>query len=255
MPKYRDENEILNYIKSIQLAKYKALYYENEHKKKCMVTIRAKQINVVQIFIIRQFFLKKLSEYKSRKKDGDKTIKYFSVVELGDGWIDERFDEHLHFQLFYTHEAAIEKALQATIDAFGLLNTDITYADSQDKEFFYIMKDYLEFDVEKAKVMKARFPNQNLITSSHKEIPNGIVVKLYTILPKLMKKIWDKTDNRYIIIKSLVINKLVTFKKHLGTITMSTGIYIGTYLLRINKKKIKEKYTQEVSTYRYRKAA
>jgi len=74
-------NKRKKYNKRI-VAKYLALYTENSHKKKCLITLTPKDGKLQTTVKLRQEFLKKLNRYKNNLKDGDKSIQYFCNIEF-----------------------------------------------------------------------------------------------------------------------------------------------------------------------------
>jgi hypothetical protein len=191
------------------VAQYLALYTECIDLKKCMITLTPPDSKLSTLLDIRRFFFKKLNAYKRSKVYGDMSIKYFSNIEF-----TKLSSPHLHIQLYYTKKDSIEKAYKS-ITSSNYQNShanNITYAQDNSKSFNYVIKDYMEFDLQREQ-FKHKFKGINFTSSSHKSISNGVIKYLF-------KTLTFKTKNRYkeilfMIQKGLIVisNKLVNIKK------------------------------------------
>ena len=87
------------------------------------------------------------------------------------------------------------------------------YAKDHSKSFNYVIKDYMEFDLQR-ELFKHKFRGVNFITSSQKRLSNGVI-------KYLLKELKFKSKNRYkeileMLDKKLIIiskNNVVSFKK------------------------------------------
>jgi hypothetical protein len=208
----KKEKNFIDKIKSNNkkvIAQYLALYTECISLKKCLITLTPYDGKLSTTLEIRREFFKKLNTYKRTKTDGDLSIKYFSNIEF-----TKTSQPHLHIQLFYTNKVPIEKAYKA-MTCSNYQNTqanNINYANDNEKTFNYVIKDYMEFDLQREQ-FKHHFKGVNFTTSSQKSISNSIVKYLF-------KTLTFKTKNRYkeileMIDKGLIVisNKIVSIKK------------------------------------------
>ena len=189
------------------VAQYLALYTENSHLKKCMITLTPKDGLISTTLKMRKDFFKKLNRYKKNKKDGDTTIKYFSNVEF-----NEHYQSHLHIQIFYTSLKPIKKAFDSMIN-FINDNTNantIEIAKNHKLIFNYVIKDYRNTNLalERLKATKTI----QYITSSRKAITNKIIRYLFRTLDFKSKngynEILELIEQKKIeIIKGFVRNK------------------------------------------------
>lgn len=204
--KNKKEKNFIDKIKSNNkkvIAQYLALYTECISLKKCLVTLTPHDGKLSTTLEIRREFFKKLNTYKRTKTDGDLSIKYFSNIEF-----TKTSQPHLHIQLFYTNKVPIEKAYKA-MTCSNYQNTqanNINYANDNEKTFNYVIKDYMEFDLQREQ-FKHHFKGVNFTTSSQKSISNSIVKYLF-------KALSFKTKNRYKEILEMIEKGLIVISTH-----------------------------------------
>ena len=184
------------------VAQYFALYTENSHLNKCLVTFTPADGRLSTLIKIRQEFFKLLNRYKRHPKEGDMTIKYFSNIEFTSKSIP-----HMHIQLFFTKRNPIKKAYQmmTSSDYQNTHTNSLSFAINNKLLFTYAIKDYLTFDYDLEK-FKHHFKGVNFITSSQKSISNSIVRYLFNNLE-------FKTKNRYKEILKMIQIGLIVISK------------------------------------------
>jgi hypothetical protein len=201
----KKEINFINRIKSNNkkvVAQYFALYTENSHLKKCLITFTPADGRLSTLIKIRQEFFKLLNRYKRHPKEGDMTIKYFSSIEFTSKSIP-----HIHIQLFFTNPEPIKKAYQlmTSSDYQNTHTNSLSFAVNNKLLFTYAIKDYLTFDYDLEK-FKHHFKGVNFITSSQKLISNSIVRYLFNNLS-------FKTKNRYKEILEMIQKGLIVISK------------------------------------------
>jgi hypothetical protein len=175
------------------IAQYLSLYTENTHLKKAMITLTPPTGTLQELLDIRKKFFTKLGKTKLLKKDGDRSIKYFSVIEY-----TKTHQPHLHIQFFYTNFSPIKKAYTYIINQNNNIYNKISHSNNKNTKFNYVIKDFMNFDLNleeyKHNTVKyfKYYHNISLkyITSSRKQITNDIVKYLY-------RKLLFKTKNKY----------------------------------------------------------
>lgn len=193
-------NKRKKYNKRI-VAQYLALYTENTDLKKCLITLTPRDGKMSTTLQLRKIFFKKLNRYKMNKKDGDKTIKYFSNIEF-----NGNFQTHLHIQLFYTNLKPIKKAFDYILN---LKNSNpnsnsLEIAKNHKLKFNYVIKDYRNTSLALEKLKSTR--KIQYVTSSRKAITNKIIRYLFRTLT-------FKTKNKYNEILKLIENKEIEIIK------------------------------------------
>lgn len=139
------------------IAQYLALYTENTHLKKCLITLTPHDCKLSTALNMRRDFFKKLNRYKLNKKDGDKTIKYFSNVEF-----NQHYQTHMHIQVFYTNIKPIKKAFDFVTKKNTQANS-IEIANNHKLIFDYVIKDYRNTNLALERLKETR--NIQFITS------------------------------------------------------------------------------------------
>ncbi|MGA1931701.1 rolling circle replication-associated protein [Arcobacter sp. YIC-464] len=214
------------------VAQYLALYTENMHLNKCLVTLTPSDGKLSTTLKLRKDFFKKLNSYKMNKKDGDKTIKYFSNIEF-----TQQFVSHLHIQLFYTNITAIQKSYNSIVNhkVGNTSQNSLSIAKNNNLVFTYIIKDYLNTDLSLERLKQTR--NIKYITSSRKAYTNQVIRYLVSMLS-------FKTKNKYKEILDFINEDMVQVRygyvrnKPKGAISKKVGVY--TVIVFINKKRCKK---------------
>ena len=209
------------------LATYYALYSENKHLNKVLLTFTIGTESITDIRNLRREFIKKLNSLLRKKAYTGQKLAYFSNIEFGEDKGNLlsgklfKFNPHLHIQFFYEDIRPIEEAMQYIENMYKLSNSDITLPTEDNKNIFYdyIVKDYkyknfshtLELNKKKFSYKKA------LHTSSRKQVSNYIIKFLYKYLSKHISKIWNqlKSFERYefILLHIGLSNILISTKK------------------------------------------
>jgi len=208
------------------IAQYLALYTENSHLKKCLITFTPFDGKLSTVLKIRREFFKLLNRYKRNKKDGgDLGIKYFSNIEF-----TKTSQPHLHIQLFYSNLNPIKKAYDAVLckNYKNDQSNSLCLAKDNSKNFNYVIKDYINFDLQ-LEQFKHHFRNVNFTTSSQKSISNSIVKYIY-------KNYKFKTKNRYKEILSAINNETIIISRD-----RKDSVYIKSHIQKntTNSKSIK----------------
>lgn len=195
----KDEKEFIAYIKRKNrtiIAKYFALYSEYGHLKKCMITLTPKDGKLSTTIDLRTKFFKKLRKLIGKGQ----VVKYFTNIEF-----TLNCSSHLHIQLFYNDKEPIEKAYKYITNLINNSNgNDISYAVDNTKTFTYVIKDYINTDIELEKwkyTQKVRY-----CTSSQKSINNKITRFLLSNLD-------FKTKNKYQELLTMIKNNTLVIKK------------------------------------------
>lgn len=214
------------------IAKYLALYTENMHLNKCLVTLTPSDSKLTTTLDLRRNFIKKLNRYKHNIKNGDLTIKYFSNIEFTKNCVS-----HLHIQLFYTNIIPIKKAYSAMVNHLigNTSQNSLSVADNHRLIFNYIIKDYMNTDLALEKFKYTR--SIKYISSSQKTLSNNIVKYLINVLIFTSK-------NKYKQILNLISNnKIKIIKRHIRKIKKYTLTNrIGKYTVVIYKRSEKSTY-------------
>ena len=207
------------------IAQYLALYTENAHLKKCLITFTPFDGKLSTVLKIRREFFKLLNRYKRNKNNGDLGIKYFSNIEF-----TKTSQPHLHIQLFYSNLNPIKKAYEAVLckNYKNDQSNSLSLAKDNSKNFNYVIKDYINFDLQ-LEQFKHHFRNVNFTTSSQKSISNSIVKYIY-------KNYKFKTRNRYKEILSAILNETIIISKN-----KKDSVYIKSHIQKntTNSKSIK----------------
>lgn len=207
------------------IAQYLALYTENSHLKKCLITLTPYDGKLSTVLKIRREFFKLLNRYKRNKNNGDLSIKYFSNIEF-----TKTSQPHLHIQLFYSNLNPIKKAYEAVLckNYKNDQSNSLCLAKDNSKNFNYVIKDYINFDLQ-LEQFKHHFRNVNFTTSSQKSISNSIVKYIY-------KNYKFKTKNRYKEILSAILNETIIISRD-----KKDSLYIKSHITKnsTNSKSIK----------------
>lgn len=190
-------NKRIKYNKRV-VAQYLALYTENSHLKKCLITLTPNDAKLSTTLKMRRDFFKKLNRYKMNKKDGDETIKYFSNIEF-----NKHYESHVHIQIFYTNLKPIKKAFDS-ITKNNIEANSIEIAKNNKLIFNYVIKDYRNTNLELERLKETR--KIQFITSSRKTITNKIIRYLFRTLD-------FKSKNRYNEILELIEQKKIEIIK------------------------------------------
>lgn len=212
------------------VASYLALYAENKHLKKAMVTFTPKDSKLSTTIEMKKDFIEILSRYK-RLKNGDTTVKYFSNIEFTKNIIP-----HIHIQLFYTSNNTILKAYNYVLNKHknNFNANSIIYAINNNLIFTYVIKDYLYTDLtmERTKQMY----NVKYISSSRKSLNLKIIKYLYRVYT-------FKTNIRYIELLNAINKGIIVIKKHDFKPKPKRALSkygIGQYCIIIFKEKTKK---------------
>jgi hypothetical protein len=177
------------------VAIYNALFYENKHRQKALITITLGDEKLTSLFRLRREFIAEIRKtlkrvaYKEQKK-----IAYFTNIELGAsaGELNKEFNPHIHFQFYYDNFEPIKNALAIIEKKFSISNQDTQIADNTNAYMGYVIKDYLaknfdkEFEARK-KQLGMKLP---LYTSSRKSISNYVIRYIYHYYKKNAYHMW-----------------------------------------------------------------
>lgn len=188
------------------VAKYYALFGENQHRKKAKITIVIGDESILSLRELRGELLKYMHSFNRRNKYGNHKIAYFANIELGrcNGELVShsyvKLHTHLHIQFFFDFYEPIEKAINKINKEYGFDPNDnhiiSVFPTHENRWYEYVIKDYKNFN------MKLELNKKNLgggkayHTSSHKEIPEYITLYAYKKISKAMPEEWDNIRKR-----------------------------------------------------------
>lgn len=184
-------------------ATYYALYAENSHRQKALVSITVGDERVSTLKEYRRELMKKLNSILRRKAYHDKKVQYFSNIELGrdEGSLSKLFNPHLHIQFFYDDITPIQEALEYMDEKYELTNSDIITQEKEDAHFDYVIKDYQAKNYNKTLETNKKnlYYNQTFYTCSRKAISNYVIKFLYKYLATRVSQQWNrlKSHERY----------------------------------------------------------
>jgi hypothetical protein len=199
-----EENKTINKRDRIKknvttLAIYNALFYENRHRKKALVSITIGDRNLSSLFKLRKEFITKLKTIMKRKAFKGEKIAYFTNIEFNkDLEIIENHNPHLHIQFFYDKFLPIDEALY-------FLNTELNYcfknfnvvkAKKKKAYLGYIVKDYViaNYNEEYEIYKKKESYNKPLYTASRKLVSNYVIKYIYGYFKKYMPVKWKALE-------------------------------------------------------------
>jgi hypothetical protein len=183
------------------LATYYALYAENKHLDKALLTITIGDENIANMKTLRKKFIAKLNSVLRKKAYKDSKLAYFTNIEFGadQGNLSMgllKFNPHLHIQFFYEDIGPITEAVEYIENTYKLNNCCLTLPEKSNEEvnFDYVVKEYkykrfnpdLELNKKKYSYGKA------LHTSSRKSITNYLIKYLYSYLSQHLSTHWNK---------------------------------------------------------------
>lgn len=209
------------------LATYYALYAENRHLNKALLTITIGDENIANIKTLRKKFIAKLNSVLRQKAYKDKKLAYFSNIEFG---IDKgnlsmgllKFNPHLHIQFFYEDIEPIMQTIKYIEKIYQLNNSCLTLPDNSSEEdvnYDYVVKEFKRKNFDATyELNKKKFSyGKALHTSSRKSITNYIIKYLYNYLSKHLSLQWNKLKSferyEYILTNIKDNNIIITSKK------------------------------------------
>ena len=211
--KYRSSFNYESLIKknTTILATYYALYAENKHLKKALMTITIGTESIQDLRDLRKEFMKKLNSLLRKKAYKHQELSYFSNIEFGEdkGELSVKgiftFNPHLHIQFFYEDITPINQAFKHIEKIYKLDNSCITLPESKKHKknlnYDYVVKEYKlrNFDYRYEKNKKKFSNKKSLHTSSRKSVSNYVIKYLYSYLSKYSSKQWNslKSYERY----------------------------------------------------------
>lgn len=185
------------------LATYYALYAENSHRQKALLTVTIGDERISTLKEYRQGLMKKLNSILRRKAYANQKVHYFANIELGrdQGALTKLFNPHLHIQFFYDDITPIEEAVAYMDLKMKTTNSDVTTPEEDDVHFNYAVKEYKpeNFSVKYELNKKQLYYRQPLYSCSRKIIQNYVIKFLYKFLSKRFPSIWNilETYERY----------------------------------------------------------
>lgn len=220
-----------------QLGKYFAMWAENGHLKKYMVTLSPNTNTLDATIALRQNFFDKLS---NKKKSGPK-IAYYSAIEVKlnknppskSAQITQQTrmklmqkNFHIHIQILTDMKKSdLEKIVKQRLDPNLCTFYKITTPKKQGITYDYVVKDIKNTDWELQYILKTQYKSKTLYTSSRKGFPDYIITKLWDFMKKQYKSKWNKIGDKY----SFVLN----LKKN-GDLLLSNTSNIGSNLSGVN---------------------
>jgi len=185
------------------LATYYALYAENRHRQKALVTVTIGDERISTLKEYRQGLMKKLNSILRRKIYANQKVQYFANIELGrdQGALTKLFNPHLHIQFFYDDIAPIEEAVEYMDLKMKAINSDVTIPEKEEANYDYAVKEYkpANFNVKYELNKKQLYYKQPLYSCSRKIIPNYVIKFLYKYLSSRYYSVWNtlETYERY----------------------------------------------------------
>lgn len=185
------------------VAIYNALFAENKHRQKSLVSITLGDEKLNSLFKLRKELLEEIRKTLKRVKYLGEKIAYFTNIELGagNGALTKQFNPHIHFQFFYDNYEPIKEALSVIEEKFNFKNFDSQQANNNDAYFGYIVKDYFasNFNEELEANKMSLGMRKPLYTSSRKSISNYVIKHIYNYYKMNRYKIWKQlaTSERY----------------------------------------------------------
>ncbi len=181
------------------VAIYNALFYENRHRKKALITITLEDEKLTTLFKLRREFIAEIRKILKRVAYKGQKIAYFTNIELGasNGELNKQFNPHIHFQFYYDNFEPIAKALEVIENKFDISNQDTQVAKKSSAYMGYVIKDYLakNFDAEFEARKKQLGMKMPLYTSSRKSIPNYVIRYIYDYYKKNAFFMWKVLPN------------------------------------------------------------
>lgn len=186
------------------IAKFIALRFENEERKKCMITFTGKEETYIEVAAIRKAFIEKIRSLLQSKYKGNH-FQYFAAVEFGKD-PSKNFNPHLHIQCYFDDVNLIYEAYEFVIGKMELSASkcELTMQVKSDVKFFYIVKNFMpkNFDIELESFKDSVYKGKAMTWSSRKSIPNYFIKRLYQYLSKL--PIWKTNKDKYQLISKLL---------------------------------------------------
>ncbi len=165
------------------VAIYNALFAENKHRQKALVSITLEDEKLNSLFELRYELIYEIKKILARVKYLGEKIAYFTNIEFGadKGALTKQFNPHIHFQFFYDNYEPIKQALYVIKEKFNFKNSDTQHANNKDAYFGYIIKDYLasNFNEELESNKMALGMKKPFYTSSRKDISNYVIKYIY----------------------------------------------------------------------------
>lgn len=182
------------------VAIYNALFYENKHKKKSLITITLGDEKLTSLFKFRREFIAEIRKILKRVKYRGQRIAYFTNIELGasEGKLNKQFNPHIHIQFYYEDFEPIQQALNVIEKSFSISNLNTQTANISNAYMGYIIKDYIADNYNEAfetrkKKLGMKMP---LYTSSRKSISNYVIKYIYNYYKKNAPRMWQALPTR-----------------------------------------------------------
>ena len=219
-----------------QLGKYFAMWAENGHLKKYMVTLSPSTNTLDATIKLRQNFFKKLNDAKKGHK-----VAYFSVIEIGlnknppsnsaqltqqtrMNLMQKNF--HIHIQILTDMKKSdLETVINQKINTNLCTFKKISIPKKQGRTYDYVVKDIKNTDWKLQYIIKTQHKNKILYTSSRKEFANYMITKLWDFMKKQYKHKWNQIGDKY----SYILN----LKKN-GDLHLSNTGNVGSNLSGVN---------------------
>jgi len=235
------------------LATYYALYAENKHLDKALLTITIGDENITNMKKLRKLFIAKLNSVLRKKAYKDSQIAYFTNIEFGEdkGNLSNgalKFNPHLHIQFFYENIKPIQEAVEYIEKIYKLNNCCLTLPDNLSDEavnYDYVVKEFKRknYDAEYELNKKKFSYGKALHTSSRKSISNYIIKYLYSYLSKYLSIQWNKLESyeRYEYILTNIKDGyiIITSRKDRPSykykLIKNSAIYVNLHMMKLQK--------------------
>ena len=191
------------------LAIYNALFYDNRHREKALVSITIGDEKLISLFELRKYMMNKLKSIMKKKAYKNQTIAYFTNIEFGaDKGELKEFNPHIHMQFFYDDFEPIQETMAFVEEKFDVKNTDVNIAEKKDAYFGYVVKDYViaNYDEKYELNKKEQGKGMPFYTASRKAISNYVIKYIYGYLAKAIPVKWRALEynKRYEYILELI---------------------------------------------------
>jgi len=184
----------------ITVASYNALFYENKHRQKALISFTLGDEKLNSLFKLRKELLSEIRKTMKRVVYKGEKIAYFSNIELGasKGELTTEFNPHIHFQFFYENYEPIKKALAIIEEKFVFNNFDVQTSENNEAYLGYIIKDYLEskYDENLERNKKQLGGRKKFHTSSRKSLSNYVIRYIYNFYKNNNCYKWNKLKAR-----------------------------------------------------------
>lgn len=209
-----NDGQISNIFKyrTRKLGQYFALWAENNHLPKCMLTLSTKDNTMQSTLELRREIIRLLNSKKRNKANQGKSLAYFSAIEIALNKnplskVTSKLEKnrvkklsknyHLHIQIWSDMNIKDIKSALENVSEDLCIHSKLSLPKVEDAKYDYVVKDIKNIDWKLQYILKTQHKGVQLHSSSRKKMANYMITRLWGYMKVKYKDNWTSIKDKY----------------------------------------------------------